>query len=495
MSELKIKVNGNIITCKKSDLISKIFGEETPCGGRGICGKCKVKAKGSLSKPSERELSLLSKDELKRGIRLACLTYVTGPCEIETISPKNGKDLILEKDSSVVLPVAPAFKKLGVAVDIGTTTIAARLYDVGGNLLSAASALNPQVRWGSDVVTRIESAINGNAEGLRKAVVGGIDKLILELAKKADTEPYNIDGAVITGNTAMLCLLAGKSVEGLSKAPFKLDYPFGKAFGAKELDLKTLDSETKVYLPPCLSPFVGADITCGIVATELYKNDETSLLVDIGTNGEMCLWRGGKLYIASTAAGPAFEGVGISHGMRAGQGAINRVFLKDGKISVNIIDSFVARGICGGGLIEGVAALLELEIIDETGYMEENYAFSEGVELTPEDIRKIQMSKSAISAGIKTLLQAAKTEKAYKTLLAGGFGSSLNIASAQKIGLLPSAAENVTVVGNSALGGASMLLMNKNLTEKCNDISKEAILVELATSSVFSEHFMNDMMF
>ena len=217
--------------------------------------------------------------------------------------------------------------------------------------------------------------------------------------------------------------------------------------------------------------------------------------MDIGTNGEMCLWHKDRLFVASTAAGPAFEGVGISHGMRAGTGAVDRVALKDGKISVHIIDAITARGICGGGLIEGVAALLELGIIDETGYMEEKFAFCEGAELTPEDLRKLQMSKSAISAGIKTLIKTAEVDFAEQTLLAGGFGSNLNIQSARRIGLLPENAKNVTVIGNAALGGASMLLLDEKLMEKCVDITQNTILVELATSSAFSEYFMEDMMF
>ncbi len=495
MSEFLITLNKKNVICKKGDPISKFLGEETPCGGRGICSKCKVKAKGALSGPCERELSLLSEDELENGVRLACLTYVLGPCEIETINPINGGDLIQEKDRSVAVSTAPGFKNLGLAVDIGTTTLAARLYDVGGNLLSAATSLNPQIRWGSDVVSRIESAINGNAEDLRQAVADGINKLVARLAEKADVCAVDIDGAVITGNTAMLSILTGKSVEGLSKAPFRLDFSFGENFYAGELNLTSLPPETSVYLPPCISPFVGADLTCAVLATDLCERDKTSLLVDVGTNGEMCLWHNDKLYVCSTAAGPAFEGVGISCGMRAGRGAIDRIMLNEGKISVHVIDDFLAKGICGGGLIEGIAALLELEIIDESGFMEEPFAFYEGVELTPDDIRMVQMSKSAISAGIKTLLKSSAAEKAEETLLAGGFGSSLNIVSARKIGLLPSQAQNVKVVGNSALGGASMLLLDKTKREECSKIPKKAIVVELASNPIFSEHFMNDMMF
>ena len=495
MSEVVITLNGKKMTCNEGDLVSKLFGGETPCGGRGICGKCKVKAKGSLSKITEREGYLLSRDEIKRGIRLACLTFVKGPCEIETLGSKKSGEVIQEKDASTVRAVAPIFKNLGVAVDIGTTTIAARLYDSSGNLLSTASALNPQVRWGSDVVTRIETALNGKAEMLKNAVTKGINSLVTELAQKAKVKPENIDGGVITGNTAMLCLFAEKSVKGLAAAPFTLDFSFGESFTAGELGLGALNDATEIYLPPCISPFVGADITCALIASGLCERKETSLLVDIGTNGEMCLWHKDRLFVSSTAAGPAFEGVGISHGMRAGTGAVDRVFIKDGKISVHIIDAITARGICGGGLIEGVAALLELGIIDETGYMAEKFAFCEGAELTPEDLRKLQMSKSAISAGIKTLIKTAEVDFAEQTLLAGGFGSNLNIQSARRIGLLPENAKNVTVIGNAALGGASMLLLDGNLKAECQKILNKATVVELASSPIFSEYFMTDMTF
>lgn len=492
MSEATLTLNKINITCKKGDLLIKVIKGEAPCGGRGMCGKCRVKVRGKLSPVTSRERELLSPDDLKKGIRLACLTYIEGDCEVETEIKAN--TLIAETDLSVPDAADPCFKGFGLAVDIGTTTLAARLYDPSGNILSVASSLSPQIRWGADVVTRIESALNGKADEMRRAITSGINMLISELALKAEISPTLIDFGVITGNTAMLSIFCGKSVEGLSRAPFTLDHHFGKNFSAKELGL-ILSENTEVYIPPCISPFVGADATCAIVASSLYDK-EYALLADIGTNGELCLKKGGKLYVTSTAAGPAFEGVGITCGMRAQNGAIDSVKIINNSLSVHAIGDTEPRGLCGAGLIEATAALLELDVIDETGSMEEKYYLSKNVYLTQQDIRNLQLSKSAICAGIKTLLSEAQATDPVPVMLAGGFGTALNPDSTLRIGLLPKGkVGQIKPIGNAALGGAAMLLLNKSLKEKCDLIAKTATHVDLASSPAFSEFFMTDMTF
>ncbi len=492
MSEVTITVNKRRITCKKGDLLIKVINGEAPCGGRGMCGKCRVKAKGKLSPVTSRERELLSPEDLKKGIRLACLTYIEGDCEVET--EIKADTVIAEADLSVPVAADPCFKGFGIAVDIGTTTLAARLYDQSGKILSAASSLSPQIRWGADVVTRIESAANGKADEMRRAVVSGINKLISELALKAEISHTLIDFGVITGNTAMLSIFCGKSVEGLSRAPFNMGFPFGKSFSAKELCL-ILPENAEIYIPPCISPFVGADATCAIVASGLYEK-EYALLADIGTNGELCLVKDGNLFVTSTAAGPAFEGVGITCGMRAQSGAIDSVKIINNSLSVHAIGDTEPRGLCGAGLIEATAALLELGIIDETGGMEEKYYLSKNVYLTQQDIRNLQLSKSAISAGIKTLLCEAGATDPVPVMLAGGFGTALNPESTLRIGLLPKGkVGQIKPIGNAALGGAAMLLLNKSLKEKCDLIAKTATHVDLALSPTFSEFFMTDITF
>ena len=492
MMEVKVTVNEKRMICKKGDLLIKVIKSEAPCGGRGMCGKCRVKAKGRLSPVTSRERELLSPDELKAGIRLACLTYIEGDCEVETEIKADA--IIAEADLSVPDAACPSFKRHGIAVDIGTTTLGARLYDTKGKILSVASSLNPQIRWGSDVVTRIESAVNGKADEMRRAVVSGINKLISELAVNTQISPTLIDFGVITGNTTMLSIFCGKSVEGLSHAPFTMDFPFGKSFSAHELGL-ILHETTEIYIPPCISPFVGADTTCAIIASELCDK-EYALLADIGTNGELCLIKNGKLLVTSTAAGPAFEGVGITCGMRAQNGAIDSVKIINNSLTVHAIGDTEPRGLCGAGLIEATAALLELDVIDETGSMEEKYYLSKNVYLTQRDIRNLQLAKSAICAGIKTLLSEARATDPVPVMLAGGFGTALNPDSTLRIGLLPKdRVGEIKPIGNAALGGAAMLLLNKNLKEKCDLIAKTAIHVDLASSPAFSEFFMKDMMF
>lgn len=496
MNEITVTFKGKKITAHSGDLLSDVIGAEKLCGGHGKCGKCKVVAKGALSLPSETELMHLTEEELARGVRLACLTTVLGDCEAAELDRGRAAQIMQRADLPEI-ELVPAFSAYGVAIDIGTTTLAARLYDRNAVLLSEASALNPQSAHGADVISRIEFALAGGVKTLAELIRDACNALIRELAASAKLDAALIDGAVITGNTAMLYLLFEEEVTPLSRAPFDVKRLFGESVTAAELGLSSLEDETQVYIPSSISAFVGADTLCAIAATGLLELDG-AMLADIGTNGEMALFYNGALTVCSTAAGPAFEGVGISRGMRGAVGAIDKVTLVNSKPVSHVIGETEAVGVCGSGLVDAAACMLDLEVLEDSGYLDdESFALTPSVAITRQDVRMLQLAKSAICAGLLALLKNKNIEpSAISTLyIAGGFGTYLGKESAAKIGLLPRRLANVSkAVGNAALAGASMLLLNSDLREKTQAVAKRAAVLDLSTDSAFSELFMTGML-
>lgn len=492
-----VKFNEKAHAAPIGSLLSSLFSIETPCGGHARCGKCRVVARGGLSAPSDAERRLLSESELAQGVRLACLTYIEGDCEVESEASEDG--LILSEGASAPIILSPTFENYGVAIDIGTTTLAAKLFDRAGVCRAEAVRLNPQSRFGADVISRIEAALGGAAHEIALCIRTALDEMIVELAGEAKIAIALIDRAVITGNTVMLHLLTETSVEPLSHAPFALERGFGETFGAAELGLSSLSPNSRIYLPPCIASFVGADTTCALLASGICRTHDARLLIDIGTNGEMALLRGGALTVCSTAAGPAFEGVGISMGMRGSRGAIDRVTLVNGAPHVHVIGECEPIGICGSGLVDAIACLLDTEDIDETGFIEdEEISLAGNVVITQQDVRAVQLAKSAICAGIKSLLAdaAISPSELAGVTLAGGFGSYLNLKNAERIGLLPEGlADKTTVAGNAALAGAIMLLLDSSCTPECEKIAEVADQLELATNPVFVEEYMQGMLF
>ena len=494
---IKVVVNGEERTALAGAALSEIIAGEKPCGGHGKCGKCKVLAKGKLSPPSGAERELLTKEELGIGIRLSCCTLAEGDCEVKSLASATDAQILTVGKRAKTEP-NPIFKHYGAAIDVGTTTLAARLYDAGGNAIASTSRLNPQSEFGADVISRIEAALGGKSKVIADSIRKALDEILTELALGANIDPEKIDAVSVTGNTVMLSLLTEESVEPFSHAPFEAKRLFGEVLTAKELDLSSLSHETSVYLPPCISAFVGADTVCALLATELCDN-ETAMLVDIGTNGEMAIWHEDKLTVCSTAAGPAFEGVGISMGMRGAAGAIDKVELVNGKPYPHVIGGGKAVGICGSGLVDAAACMLDCEIIDETGALDDDeFALCDSVSITAQDIRMLQLAKSAICAGLVTLIENAglDPEDVPVLYIAGGFGNYLNKKSAAKIGLLPtSLANNSETVGNAALEGASMILLDASMAQKAKQLATRAETLELSTHKGFSEHFMMGMMF
>jgi len=289
----------------------------------------------------------------------------------------------------------------------------------------------------------------------------------------------------VTGNTTMLHFLTGLDASGIAVAPFTPKSLFGEWYD-------------NIYTPKCISSYVGADITCAIIASGMM-NDKISFLVDIGTNGEMAVFKDGELICCSTAAGPAFEGANISAGMLGTEGAINKVYIEDGRLCYTTIGDKKAVGICGTGLIDAVGCMLELGVLDESGYLEDDFEIgTSGIFITPGDIRQLQLAKSAIRAGIDTLLHKCSVtpDELDCFYIAGGFGSFIDKNSAAKIGLIPKEAiDKVKVIGNGAGQGACMLLLNRDMIKSSEEIAKNAKTVELSSDEFFMNSYMDNMFF
>ena len=280
-------------------------GVETPCGGHGRCGKCRVTVQGRVSPAGPQETALLGPRALQEGFRLACLATVEGDCTVVLDASRAVQAISGDGAMPAFTPV-PIFEKYGAAVDIGTTTLAARLYDRSGTLLAQAAAPNPQRVYGADVISRIEKSLAGGREALARCIRDGVDALLRQMETQAGIEAAAVDTVVLTGNTTMLYLLTGRDVDCLSHAPFLADELFGRYAEPEELTLSAAPG-ARLYLPRCMSAFVGADITSALVASQICTRAESALLADIGTNGELALWHEGRLLCCSTAAGPVFE--------------------------------------------------------------------------------------------------------------------------------------------------------------------------------------------
>jgi len=497
-----VTVDGVPMTCPAGtglgELISPTGALAMPCGGRGRCGKCRVRVSGEVSPPDDRERRILTPAELGAGVRLACRVTVLGDCAV-SVPKEKGTARIRTEGEMPDFRRDPVFSRAGAAVDIGTTTLAARLYGPGGELLAEDTRLNPESAWGADVITRMQAVLAGHGGEIAAAVRSAVDDMLLSMTREAGLPDRAADFALITGNTVMLYLLTETDPEPLTHAPFHAPRLFGETVPAALLELDALAPEAEVYFPPCAGAFLGADMLCSLMASDICRKPGTRLLTDIGTNGEMILKHGDRLYAASTAAGPAFEGAGISMGMGGRDGAVDKVWVKDGSIGAHVIGGGEPVGICGSGLVDAVAALLETEALDETGYLEDDPAVISGpVSLTQDDIRAVQLAKSAIHAGLRTLLLTAGADcgQVEELGVAGGFGSYLDIGNAGAIGLLPEELlPKVRILGNAALAGASMLLLSRDLRGVCEEYARRVELVSLAANPTFASEYMERMLF
>ena len=418
------------------------YGVEFPCGGSGDCGGCRVRVV----------------DGADTGWQSACQLRVHAPMTLEVdqwIAP------ILTDET----PVGSGHRDgVGIAVDLGTTTIAVQAVDLRtGRVLAVRTALNPQVAYGADVMSRIQSALRGSE--LTRCIRTGLDDLLT-----------GMDGdALIVGNTAMHHLFLGCDVSPLAAVPFR----------SPNLGSSTVGRYTFEH---CLGGFVGSDILAGIVATGMHRASQLTALIDLGTNGEIVVGNRDGLWCASTAAGPAFEAGQIRCGMRAATGAIAHV---SDEFECTIIGGGAARGICGSGLVDAVAAGLKAGRIRSTGRLTDGQLqLAGGVALAQADIRELQLAKGAIAAGLRILLRriGASERDLHMIHLAGAFGNYINIRSAVCIGLLPDV--EIHPAGNTALRGARMMLVQPDLGD---GISVEH--VELVADEAFQEDFTSSLAF
>jgi len=456
------------------------FAVDHPCGGRGVCGKCALKLQGNVSEPNEAER--------KAGVRLSCQAVLMGDAEAWLADTQSNRIEIAGTAAEKGRPLADG---IGAAVDIGTTTLVMQLFDLKtGNALAASARMNPQRSVAADVMGRIGAALEGQGAMMQAQIQEAIAQMLADACRCAGVDEKSVNVMVLAGNTTMLYLLTGRNPECLSHAPFEADTLFGKEDRLLNI---------RAYYPPCMNAFVGADITCAVLASGMHKSEKISLLCDIGTNGEIALWKSGRLYVTSTAAGPAFEGAGISCGCGSVNGAIDRVWVENGEICVHTIGKIPAVGICGSGLIDAVAAFLKTEQIDETGACEaDDLPLQNGIALLPQDIRAVQLAKAAIAAGIQTLLESAGVAEEDVTTLyiAGGFGSHLNVASAAEIGLIPASLQDrVQVIGNGSLAGAASILLNRNQKELAQKLAAESTHINLGGNPRFNAHYMEQMIF
>jgi uncharacterized 2Fe-2S/4Fe-4S cluster protein (DUF4445 family) len=410
---------------------------------------------------------------------------------------------------SVSVSPGPEGKKIGraaLALDIGTTTVCLEMLDLDtGETLDTFSALNDQRIYGADVMSRIGVAREGKTGELFTRINAQVAGLLSLFIKKWN--PETVEQLSVAGNATMLHFFINTDPSAMGAVPFTPVFLEARTLPGSGLSLPV---ET-VKLLPSISAFVGADITAGIAVTGMTEQDKTSLLVDIGTNGEMALFHRGKLFCCSTAAGPAFEGAGISCGTGSIAGAINRVRRHEGKILVSLIGGgssgttgieTAPAGICGSGLIDAMAIMLEEGVVDETGAFAdedaESFPIAEGIAITRSDVRQFQLAKSAILSGIKILCKTAGLEPSgvEQVYIAGGLGFHINMDSAVRTGLLPSCFRGrASVCGNTSLEGAARCLRDPRFFSLCAGITAASSTVELAADPAFMDEFTENMLF
>lgn len=449
------------------------IGVDAPCGGRGTCGKCTVTVDG-------------------QEVRSCGYTVES---DITVTLPGSDSTRILTSgllDAMAVDPMQPGYL---AAVDIGTTTVVCCLMDATGREVAVKSMTNPQQPWGADVISRIQHAIKGQRQALTDAIRRGVGELLKACCADAGIAMQRIGVISIVGNSCMQQLFLGMDVDNLAGVPFA---PVIR--GAEAVDAGAYFPEcagAKLLIVPDISGFVGADTMGCILAAKLHEAEDTVLMVDIGTNGELVLANRGRMAACSTAAGPALEGGNISCGMRAAPGAIDHVW--HGGCSV--IGGGEARGICGSGLVDAAAVMLEEGVMNYRGRVlttDHTYSPAPAVTLTQDDIRQLQMAKGAIAAGIKLLAEhmGLRLEDIDRAILAGAFGSFLNVENACRIGLLPQELEGkVVAAGNIALSGARALAADRKLLPLTEVLARQTEAVELAQLPQFNMAFAENMLF
>lgn len=518
---------------------------EAPCNGVGVCGKCKVKVDSKRSIVSGSSIHSLSKEEETAGFVLACEAKVYSDLRVETQQDyKNEAVKILEYGTSFDFeldrPVNKVYRQdedrtytykdeeiisvedkdttskcYGVVVDIGTTTLVVSLVDSkSGKELASVSALNPQAVHAQDVLSRIKLASDRDGlELMHSELIERLNVMIGSIAKDTGVSKENIYEIVLSGNTCMLHLSCNVNPESIGRYPYTPALKGGVNVKASGIGLG-ISENGLAYLPPIISSYVGADITSGILASQLHNKKGAVLFVDIGTNGEMVLSVDGRLTAASTAAGPAFEGMNITYGMRAGIGAIEFFNINDDKsIDVKVIGNEKVKGICGSGLLDIVGELAANGLLDKNGRFKEPqdesdplkerfqniggktvFYITDEVYISQKDVRQVQLAKGAVRAGIEFLLKECNLEAkdVEKVLVAGSFGYHLRAKSLINLGLFPAELEErLEFIGNTSKAGGHAFLVNKSYRSEMEKLVSGVDVIELSRFKDFDRVFVN----
>lgn len=498
---------------------------EAACNGKGICGKCRVRIVQGHAPEAEEDRRFFTAQELAQGYRLACKVRIQDHLTVHV--PDSRMEVqTLVSDSRMegwTTGLAQAgnrteirgFDEYDIAVDLGSTTLAAVLIDAAGNQLAQAAAVNSQRAYGADVISRMQASNEGMLKQLQTCICRDLEQLFQTLVS-SPKEPVQISRIAIAGNTTMLHLLRGYSCEQLGQAPFtpvnleleSLDYEelFAKVPGC---------SGSQVYLLPGMSAFIGADLTAGLYSSGFWQNgkEQPSFFIDLGTNGELAYGSRDGFVTASTAAGPAFEGGRLSCGVPGIPGAVCKVSYLYHRVRVQTIGQKKPCGICGTGAMEAAAALLQEGLMDADGLLAPEL-FSSGlllaraedgrqICLTQADIREIQMAKAAIRAGIEVIqkkYQKVRQEEALvqagRIYLAGGFGYYLSADTAVSIGLFPPEwKDRIVLCGNTSLKGAAAFLTDPSCAPELEKLRRKNQSIRLESDPDFQDLYIQEMRF
>lgn len=595
---VRAEVNGGVSIAEAAETMNVPIRAD--CGGKGLCGKCRIIADPShnLSALSESELDILSPEEIKRAYRLACQAKVQGaltvtiPEQMADSREARGKTglrgqypvnpmverIVIEKEDppeprhgilmdlagwtaqragkvvghdvfiedlgalrQLSQPVASAgeitlvnhkkkgitavipgkrTKSLGVAVDMGTTTLAVYLCDLqSGEILASAASVNPQRRYGEDVISRIALA-DKREDGLavlHQLLIDGINYLLGRCVERIAASPEDVDEVTLVGNTTMERIFIGFHPHGLGVSPYLPVLSSPRDLRAAEVGLR-LNPGTNLYLFPVISGFVGGDTIGAIIADAPFLRGEICLIVDIGTNGELVLGNRDGLWATSCATGPALEGAQISCGMRAVSGAIHQVDIdpSTGRLTWSVLgdgDNILPLGICGSGLIDAIAVMRKIGVLLENGRLKEGMpgvicdekgigreyvlvpaeksGTGKNISILLKDVRQFQLAKSALFVGIELLMKHSGVKSVARTVLTGAFGTKFNWKHAVDIGMLPQQAVTGEVLSldNLAGVGAIMALLDRKQRDEAARLASTTRFIELAMDPEFNTRF------